>query len=351
METTLHGTRIAGLAVAVPKNEESILDSQYESEEMRRRFVAATGIERRRVCLPEQFCSDLACAAADRLLNELEWSRDEVDNLIFVTQTPDLTLPATACLIQNRLGLSSSCAAFDVNLGCSGYTYGLFIAGRMATSGCKGKTLLLVGDAAGKLNLPSKKDKAAPLFGDAASATALEWDAGVAPMHFQLHTDGSGWDAIMERRPGGRPGLDADSFHYEETEEGTVKIRTHYQMKGEDVFNFSVRTVPPAVEKMLEFAGWPKESADAYVFHQANRMINEFIRKKLELEPGKVPSSLKEFGNTSSATIPITLVNQMRSRLQNECLRLILCGFGVGLSWGTVACETDRIICSELVEI
>lgn len=351
MESVVENVRMAGLCVAMPRHEQSIEESGYGTPEMRARFTAATSIKSRRLCASDQFCSDLAVAAASRLLDDLGWRRDEVGTLLLVTQTPDLALPATACMIQERLGLSTGCAAFDVNLGCSGYPYGLYIAGSMVRpQGCR-KVLLLVGDASGKSNNNPALDPMAPLFGDAATATALEWSEDAPPFHFSLHTDGKGWDKIMERKPGGRPGMEPELFRHVVGADGAVHVNTQYQLKGEDVFNFSVRTAPGAVEAMLQRVGWSKDEVDFFVFHQANRMINEFIRKQLKLDAAKVPTTLPMFGNTSCSTIPVTMSDQLGNKLREARQKLILCGFGVGLSWGTVACEVGPMVCPALVEI
>lgn len=340
---------MAGLCVAMPRHAQSIEESGYGTPEMRARFTAATSIKSRRLCAPDQFCSDLAVAAASRLLGDLGWAREEVGALVLVTQSPDVALPATACMIQDRLGLSTGCAAFDVNLGCSGYPYGLYIAGSMVRAhGCR-RVLLLVGDAAGKGN--PALDPQPPLFGDAATATALEWSEGAPPFHVSLHTDGRGWDKIMERKPGGRPGLEPELFRHVVGADGAVHVNTQYQLKGEDVFSFSVRIAPTAVENMLQRVGWSKDEVDFFVFHQANRMINEFIRKQLKLDAVKVPATLPMFGNTSSGTIPVTMADQLGAQLRGGRQKLILCGFGVGLSWGTVACEVGPLVCPTLVEI
>ncbi len=351
MQTTINNVRIAGIAVAVPKNNQKILESPYENESLRKRFIAATGVENRRICLPDQFASDLAYAAAERLLSDLEWDRSEIDSLIFVTQTPDLSLPATACVLQNRLGLSHQCSAFDVNQGCAGYIYGLHIAGSQLRSQGPKKAIVLAGDTAGKVTLPSKVTSTPPLFGDAVSATVLEWSEIAAPMHFQFGTDGSGWNSIWARRPWGNPPLEKEIFHHDILDDGTVLIGGNFRLKGEDVFNFSTRITPEIVDNMLTYSKQAKESIDYFVFHQANKMINEVIRKRLKLTPAQAPSSLGAFGNTSSASIPITLQLNCREDLISKPLNLILCGFGVGLSWGTVQYKSDRIIMPELVEI
>jgi 3-oxoacyl-[acyl-carrier-protein] synthase-3 len=345
---TLQGVRLAGLCAAVPARVETVEESGYDSPEARRRLSAATGVLRRRICPPDLFFSDLACAAAERLLAELAWNRREISALLVLTQSGNTAYPATACVLQHRLGLSTDCAAFDVNLGCSGFPYGVFAAARMLGGDDRSKVLLLIGDAAGKPNPASPR---APLFGDAAAAVALECDTSAAPMHFSLNTDGSGWDFIMERKPEGNPGLDSSAFIFVEDAAGRVHVNTQYQIKGADVFNFSVRVAPDAVRTALECAGWTAQSVDAFVFHQASHLINEAIGKSLGLDSSKTPSTLADFGNTSSATIPLTMVDQLGARLREQRLRLLLCGFGVGLSWGTLACEVGPMICPPLVEV
>jgi 3-oxoacyl-[acyl-carrier-protein] synthase-3 len=344
MKARLDDVILAGICAAGPSN----IDDVRGTTDAQRRFSAATGINRRRICPPDLFFSDLALAAGDRLLSELSWEKGDVDTLILVTQSGDVAFPSTACILQHRLGLSSDCAAFDINLGCSGFPYGMLVAGRLLGPASGSKVLLIIGDAAGKPNPASPQP---PLFGDAAVAVALERRSGVSPMMFSLHTDGAGRDFIMERRSGGKPGLDADVFTTAIDPSGSVHINTQYQIKGEDVFNFSVRTVPGAVRQALHERDWAAESVDAFVFHQASRLINEALRKSLALDPAKTPSTLQEFGNTSSATIPLTLVEKLGPALRENTLRLVLCGFGVGLSWGTVTCELGPLVCPPMIEV
>ncbi len=348
MQSILHGIHLAGLCAAVPASVETVEESGYESPEARRRFSSATGVLRRRICPPDLFFSDLARFATERILADLVWDKSEVEALVVVTQSGDVAYPSTACILQHRLGLSTDCAAFDINLGCSGFPYGMLVAGSLLAPSEASKVLLVVGDAAGKPNPASPR---APLFGDAAVAVGLERRAAAAPMHFSLHTDGSGWDYIMERRSGGKPGLDGMALPSKEDVLGRIYFDTQYQMKGADVFNFSVRVVPAAVRAALEAAGWSADSVDAFVFHQASRLINDTIVKSLRLDAGKCPGTLADFGNTSSATIPLTMVDQLGARLLNGGLRLLLCGFGVGLSWGTLACEVGPVVCPPIIEV
>jgi 3-oxoacyl-[acyl-carrier-protein] synthase-3 len=348
MEATLENVRIAGISAAVPRGVQAIADSSYEDPAARQRFSTVTGIQQRRLCRHDQFFSDLALAAAERLLEDLRWDRSSIDALVVVTQSGDLAYPATACVLQHKLGLSTACAAFDINLGCSGYPYALYTAGRLLRPMDGSRVLVLVGDAAGKLNPASPRP---PLFGDAATATALEWSPEAEPIEFSLHTDGSGWHCIMERRPGGNPPVESSRFHTVTDENGHVHLGFHNQLLGEDVVNFSTRIAPAAVRDLLSRTGRSTDDADFFVFHQANRLINESIRRTLRLDPAKVPSTLADFGNTSSATIPLTLVEQCGSILREKPSRFVLCGFGVGLSWGTTLCQLGPISCPPLVEI
>jgi len=342
MRGRLAGISLAGMAAAVPRHTD-VLDG-----ELFRRFSAAMGIRRRRLCPPDLFFSDLALAAAERLLAEggkvLITDVDEAAG----RQQRNLAYPATACILQHRLGLPTSCAALDINLGCSGFPYGMVVTGRMLGEEEGSKALLLIGDAAGKPNPASPQP---PLFGDAAAVVALERRSGAPEMMFSLQTDGSGCNAIMERRPGGRPGLEKSIFTAAEDRLGSMHIHLQHQLKGEDVFNFSARVVPGEVREALALRAWSADSVDAFVFHQASRLINDNIRKSLGLDPGKAPSTLENFANTSSATIPLTMVDQLGPRLRQSRLRLLLCGFGVGLSWGTLTCEIGPMTCPPLVEV
>jgi 3-oxoacyl-[acyl-carrier-protein] synthase-3 len=351
MRSTIERARIAGIAAAVPARREPILESRYGSLEDRRKFIETTGIRERRLAPPEQCASDLACAAAERLLDDLGWDRAAIDLLIMVTQTADYILPATAVTLQHRLGLARGCAAFDINLGCSGYTYGLAVAaGLIAGAGAR-KGLLLVGDTPSKGELSAAASNTPPLFSDAGTATAVEWSDSAPPMYVDMASDGSGAGIIMQRHGGCRLPYRKDTFRYEETSDGRVLVENDFRLEGIEVFNFSVREVPPAVRGLLSYADVKPEAVDAFVFHQANALINGLICKQLKLPPEKVPETLSRYGNTSSATIPLTIVSELRERIRTGAMNLLLCGFGVGLSWGTVICRTDGLACPQVIEL
>lgn len=342
--STLHNVRYAGMATCVPRTVVSNLtDCPPAMRGERERLVRNIGIELRRMAPEWQCFSDLAFEAAERLLGALEWQRDEIDALIVVTQSPDYLAPATAIILQDRLGLSHGTIAFDVNLGCSGYPFGLHLLGSMISAGGVKKALLLVGDRSAKID--------DPLFSDAGTATALEFDPTAPPMYFDLNSDGSGYKAIMLPVGGHREPVAMQHLLPQRESAGSRWQRgIDLQLDGTAVLSFSTQRVPPAVEKLLDYAQASKGEVDYFVFHQANRMINETIRKKLGLDSEKVPSTLRDFGNTSSASLPITMTVRLNKALEAAPRRLLLCGFGIGLSWGTCLLDIADAKFPDLIE-
>jgi len=342
--------RLAGVCASVPKNKVSNKDFSLISEKERELLIKTTGIEYRRIADLGTTTSDLCIPCAEQLLEQLGWEKEEVNVLVFVTQTPDYITPATSNVIQHRMGLSRDCIALDINLGCSGYVYGLSIISSLLGTLGSGKGLLLVGDVSSACI--SEKDKStAPIFSDAGSATALEWKAGAKKMHFNHQGDGKGYEAIIIPSGGYRNPVTAKSLELRNISEGIDRNDMHLILNGIDVYNFSVQEVPANIKGLLNYANMASEDIDYFVFHQANKLINESIRKKLNLTSQQVPYSLMEFGNTSSATIPVTMVSKIQDELQNAKNELIISGFGVGLSWSSAYLPTENIVCPDLLEI
>jgi len=341
---------VKGIAASVPKHIERNEHYPYLNREDINKFIELTGIEERRVASDQICTSDLCKAAAERLIEDLNWDKSEIDILVFISQTPDYILPNTAPLLQERLGLSKACMAFDIPLGCSGYVYGLsVISGMMKAAGLR-KGLLLAGDTITKYNSP--KDKSAmPLFGDAGSATALQFDTHAPNLQFDLGTDGSGYMAIIIPDGAARNKTTAASLEAKMVEEGIERNNCQLALEGMDVFSFGITTVPKAVNNLIKHFNLDIANVDHFVFHQANGMMNKMIAKKLKLPEEKVPYSLKNFGNTSCATIPLTIVTNLKKQMETKPTSLVLCGFGVGLSWGSVHLQTNKIIITDLLEI
>ncbi len=342
--STLRNVRFAGMATCVPKRVVSNLtDCRPQIRSERERLVRNIGIETRRMSPEWQCFSDLAFEATEKLLEQLQWKRDEIDALIVMTQSPDYLIPSTAIILQDRLGLPNTTIAFDVNLGCSAYPFGIHLVGSMIAGGGVKKALLLIGDRSATLD--------DPIFSDAGTATALEFSEGAPPMYFDLNSDGSGFKAIMlpvggHRQPVGIQHL----VPFREDENDHWHRATDLVLDGPAVLSFSTQRVPPAVEKLLDYAGASKDEVDYFIFHQANRMINETIRKKLGLPVEKVPSTLRDFGNSSGASLPVTMTARINKELESGRKRVVLSGFGIGLSWGTALMDIENAIFPDLIE-
>lgn len=339
--------RIAGISAGVPKHVSSNLhpakDDNFSSDYSPEDFVEITGVKERRTSYVLT-TSDLAYEAAEKLIADLGWEKTDIEALIFVSQTADYILPATACILQDRLGLSKECYAADVALGCSGWVYGLSNVVSLMTNGNIKKALLLCGEAKKRFHGPLD-----PLFGYAGTATAFEYKEGTEGFRCYFGTDGSGYDAIIIPDGGSRNQISMKSFETEIVN-GKPINRLISRMKGMDVFSFGITTVPKSVKKLAEHYGFDYLDYDYFVFHQANMKMNNQIVKKLKLEPTKVPSCMYHFGNTASASIPLTIVTELKGKCQSPT-KFICCGFGVGLSWATVAFVADNMLISDLVEV
>ena len=335
------GVRIAGICAGVPdtvvkNDEQSVGSSNYDAKA----FVEATGVRERRFT-KILTTSDLCYAAAERLIEELKWEKTEIDALIFVSQTHDYIEPATACILQDRLGLSKECYALDLSLGCSGWVYGLSTASSLISSDGMNKVLLLAGEA------KTKGDENYPLFGHAGTATALEYSKDASDLLFHFGTDGSGFDAIIIPDGGARNQFSEKSFK-EDVIDGRSYNRLQTRMKGMDVFSFGISVAPKSIRKLCDHYEINYHAYDYVLLHQANMQMNNFILKKLKIEPSKSPSCMEKFGNTSSASIPLTIVTELRS---HKNAKMICCAFGIGLSWGTVALEMQDVVIPQLVEV
>ncbi|MDR1653976.1 MAG: ketoacyl-ACP synthase III [Prevotellaceae bacterium] len=351
----VNNVKISGLSACVPKTIDENANFPMFDDDGYKNFVAATGIERKRISSKEVTTSDLCISAAEKLIVDLGWAKEEIALCVFVTQTPDYVLPATSPLIQHKLGLSKECYTLDVSLGCSGWVYGLSVVASLFSQLPENerktaKALLLAGDTISKIC--AKTDKSTyPLFGDAGTATAIEFSENSGPMLFNMNSDGSGYQTIIVNDGGFRNEVSKKSFDKITRGEGIVSNNLQLILEGMDVFAFGIKRAPESVNRLLEKFNLGKETVDYFVFHQANLFMNEQIRKKLKLEKEKTPYSLKNFGNTSSATIPLTIVTELQNDFSGK-RKIVACGFGVGLSWGSVYFEADKnLTVSDLVEI
>jgi 3-oxoacyl-[acyl-carrier-protein] synthase-3 len=334
------GVRLRGVVTALPQRrlENTAFVDRFGAEAVAD-VVKMIGVRSRYWVEDDQTASDLCFAAAERLIATLNWDRASVDALIFVSQTFDHRLPATACVLHGRLGLSSHCQAFDVGLGCSGYVYGIWLAASLISAGCS-RVLVLAGDTISRVVDPSDRATAL-LFGDAGSATAVERAPEAPPAYFVLGSDGAGAANLII--PGGgfrRPP--------EDSRRPAGMDPAHLFMDGGEVFAFTLRAVPRLVRDTLARASLSVEAVDSFVLHQANQFMLQHLAKKIGA-PERTPVNIDRFGNTSSASIPLVLTTDLAERLVAEQMRIMLVGFGVGYSWGAALFDAPPLDCVETV--
>lgn len=329
--TTYH-VSVKGIASCVPKNKSLNSDLTIFSDSEKEKLIATLGIETRRIASKNTCASDMCLVAAEKLIADLNWRKEDIDLLVFVSQTPDYILPGTSTQLVYKLGLSENCISYDLNQGCAGYVYGLSVASNMMSSSKLKKGLLLIGDTITKLI--SQDDKSTvPLFSDAGTATALEYEENAKPMFFNIKTMGKNYDSIIVR-----DGAAKNNFNNK-----TAIIK----MKGMEVFQFSISKVNPVIDELFNFSELKHNDIESYIFHQANQLIVDTLISKQKIDPSKAPKSLKDFGNTNGASIPLTA----SLYLKNRNGKILLCGFGVGLSVATCILEINDLVCSDLSEI
>jgi 3-oxoacyl-[acyl-carrier-protein] synthase III len=322
MRCTIHGVAVRAIAAALPPVRVDVvqdLQKQFGAEEIAK-VAKSTGIRAFRQ-VDEQTSADLCVAAVRELEKAAGLDVTTVDGLIFVSQTPDYLMPATGVVLQHRLGLPQSAITFDINSGCAGYVHGLYLAASLLAGSGLQRVLLLAGDTSTRLVHP--EDRALRvLFGDAGSATLIEQDANAKPMSFVMGTDGGGAESLIVPGRGFR------------NPQPLTRNPQFLHMDGIEVMNFGLREVPPTIDAVLAQHGWSKDQVDEFVLHQANAIMLQFITRKMGVPAAKVPVVMQETGNTGPASIPLAIAVRGAGRP-----RTVLCGFGVGLTWGAVALD------------
>lgn len=328
------GIGIRALSACVPatvsKNAEA-LRGVVPDEEIEK-TIHAIGIREKRIADAGVCASDLCFRAAEKLFSDNpEIGRDSIDVLLFMSQTGDYRIPATAPILQQRLGLSQDCAAMDLSLGCSGYVYALSAAFAYANLPTVRRVLLLDGETFSKIVNPRDRVNA-PLYGDAGTATLIEKSEDFGESYFVLKSDGSGEKSVKIPAGGCRVPASAETLAEVVAPDGSLRSACEVFMNGMEVFNFAVRSVPAVMKETAEFAGLPVSDADAVVFHQANKMMTDFLAARMKIPAAKIVYALDKYGNTSSASIPLTIAECGEKMTARE--RVFVCGFGAGLSWG-----------------
>lgn len=340
----VNGCAVAGVVSCLPGRH--IANAHFEQqfgETAVKDVVKMIGVESRYWTDQNTSAKDLCAKAGKHLLEQLDWQPASVDALIFVSQTPDYRLPATACSLQADLELDIACIAFDINLGCSGYPYALWLGMTMVQSGAARRVLLAVGDTVSKIVDPKDRSTAL-LFGDAGTVTALE-SSPKQQATFVMGTDGRGAHNLMVPRGAFKDySLCADPRLID-------KAADCLYMDGGEIFNFTLKAVPALISETISASGFSLEAHDSFLLHQANMFMLKHLAKKAKISSEKAPINIDQFGNTSCASIPLLMTTSLKDRLSRESMRLGLFGFGVGYSWAGASLSVGPLKCVETIHL
>lgn len=351
--------KVSGISVVIPKNEIRIEDEiQYFDNNIKKveRIKKMIGIGSRRVADPNVTAADLCQQAAENLMNDMGIERDSINALIFISQGPDHAIPATACILQDKLHLSKQCAAFDVNQGCTAYVYGLWLASSLVESKACQRVLVLVGEAGAYRTAPDNR-VLSPIFGDCGSATLVEYNEKEEKSYFILGTDGSGAEALMVPAGHARFPLPSSKEEYETYFRPVIDwgnnpwyLSTTF-MDGGAIFSFTLDVVPDHLKNLLEFSHETPETIEWVILHQANKQIAENLAAKLGFPKEKVPTeTFTKYGNQSGASLPSVICDQISNEVSQKPTKVLLSGYGVGLSWASAVLILDNIWCSRIRE-
>ena len=339
------------MSAAVPKRVIKNLEyTEFFPKEQVKEVVEKVGIYERRFADENTCSSDLCFAAAQKLFQDNQIDKSEIDLLVFLSQTPDYRMPATSIILQDRLGLPNTCMAFDMQLGCAGFSYALSTVFALIQNSGIRKALILNGETRSKVYSP-KDRRSAFIFGDAGIAAIVEKNEKFPKSYFSLNSDGSLADLIMIKGGGYRHPSSLETLKEKVVDEyGNIRSDEQGYMRGGDVFNFVIRKIPQNIKQTLQFANIGTDDLDYIVFHQANNFINSYIAKKMKLDVAKIPHTIEKFGNTSSVSVPLTIVSELKDKLDGN-KTLLFSAFGVGMSWSTAIVPFSDCKISEIVEI
>jgi 3-oxoacyl-[acyl-carrier-protein] synthase-3 len=349
--------RLAGIAACVPKNkvQNTVAHAKFKPFDVDR-IIGNTGVVEKREAEPGVTATDLCIAAAKPLVERIEWAPETIDAVILVTSSPDQIMPASAHYVHQVLGLGPQCLAFDINLGCSGFTHGMLVVESFIASGLVKRALLLCGDMTSNTFRPRiaecehRSDLAsAILFGDAGSAMALT-TGGDQVRSRSFGADGSNMRHIIVPGGGTREYWGPSVFERRAGEDGEERRAVDLVLKGPEILTFTMKRVPALLQELLAGAGWSLDEVDSFVLHQANKFMLDFLARRMKLPTDKVPMTIGEFGNTSAASIPLTMVARCE-HLMKRPTKWLMMGFGVGLSWSGLTLETDEVVSLPLIEI
>lgn len=342
---------IRGMSACVPPKIEETKDIKFYTADEAAKVIEKTGVERKHIVADSGItASDLCFKAADRLISELGWERDSIDLLCNVTQTSDYITHPNVFVLHDKLGLKKECMSLDLYHGCPGWAVGLMTASSLLSHGAIKRCILLDGDTSSAMQY-AMDHESRPLFGDCGTATALEFDESATELCFETGTRSSEGKALIRRRGGYR-----EPYTMETLQKHLAMLKGDLSTEGQDdlmdgmsVFSFGISAPPKSIKTLCEQNNIDIEKIDKLVLHQANRFMLEKIAKKLRIDLEKVPMSLHEYGNCTSACIPLTIVSQCAEEYSTRSMKTIACGFGTGLAWASVYMQTDKLVIPEIM--
>lgn len=345
----LKNSKIAGICCALPDNRLSVYDigTQYFERSDIEKVVKSVGLEYIYKAKPNQTTSDLALDACNNLIDGIGWDRNVIDGLILVTQTPDYILPSTANILQDKLKLPKGCVPLQVNLGCSGYVYGLWLASELISNNTCRKVIVVAGDTMSKTT--SNKDKSVMMISDCVSATAVEHVEDCDESIYSLYSDGSGAENLIIKDGGFRNPVSENSYVLIEDEDGNCRTNMNLFMDGMAIFLFAIGEVSETLNKFISDFNINIDDVDGILFHQANRYLISMLAKNANIPLNKVPINIEKFGNTSGASIPLLICDTWRNDLMKKDLNVVMAGFGVGLSWGFAKLLLHRLTYTDII--
>ena len=343
---------IRGISACVPKNVEENRDLPFYTPEEAEHVIAEIGIERRHVAPAEITVADLCYEAARKLMDSLGWEKESIDLLVLCTQTPDYLNQPTSFLVHEKLGLPQSTMCLDFFHGCPGWVVSLSSVCSLLNTGCIKRALLLDGDEVSKRVIANNREER-PLFGDAGTATALEYNLKSNPFYFNIGTLSEEGKTLIFPYGGIKCPYTIETLKNTlDSRAGILpKEKWPKSMDSMDIFSFAITKIPKAIKALCSEYDINISDIDKLVLHQANKFMLENIAKRMKIDMNKVPLGLRYYGNTTSASIPLTIVTECREEAVAKSQKNLVCGFGTGLSWGAAYFETDRIVCPSVVEI
>lgn len=342
---------IRGISACVPPKVEDNRNISFYTPDECAKIIESTGVERKHIVDNDGITAlDLCFKASEKLLDELSWEKESIDAICFVTQTPDYINQPTGFVLHDKLNLPTNCMVVDLFHGCPGWVVGLSVISSLMSHGTLKRVLFAVGDNITSQQYPQDRESR-PLFGDAGSATALEYDKTAAPLLFNIGTNSKDGVSLIRKKGAYRQPHTIESF---KKEVGMLSGElpcddVDDNMDGMSVFSFGITVPPKSVMRLCEYYKIDLSTIDKLVLHQANKFMINKIAKKLKVDLEKVPSCLKDYGNTTNSSIPLTIVTQCNKEYSGKRMTTLGCGFGTGLSWGSICFETNHIVCPDII--